>query len=215
MLQEHLWGCIFVHMCQYICRINSQKWNSRVEGYMCYTFLCKCSTYPPLRLHQYTVPAITQVMAVVSSHSLQEGCIRGFDSCQSEMWEIWCICFLVYLLSLKYLFKCSRSIVTGVCMHVYVLCELSDQVICQFFDCVWPFSKIDLQCLYILIFRELVLCYMWYKCFPRTVAIVFRFFLCVPVFATQFFLCIWVYQFYSFLFLGFSPHTQVFPFLIF
>lgn len=125
MLQEHLRGCIFVHMCQYICRINSQTWNSRVEGYTCYTFLCKCSTYPALRLHQYTVPAITQVMAV-SSHSLQEGCIRGFDSCKCEksgVFAFWFICFLLNIfLSVLDLF------VTGVCMPVCASCLIRSSV---------------------------------------------------------------------------------------
>ena len=103
----------------------------------------------------------------VSSYCLQEGCIQGLNICQFEMWEIWFICFLLNI------FMCSKSICSRCVLAFVCAVWVFDWLLCQFFYCVLAFfCKIDLQCLYV--FRELVLWYMCYKNFPRSLAIVFQ-----------------------------------------
>lgn len=135
----------------------------------------------------------------VSSYCLQEGCIQGLNICQFEMWEIWFICFLLNI------FMCSKSICSRRVLAFVCAVWVFDQLLCPFFYCVLAFfCKIDLQCLYV--FRELVLWYMCYKNFPRSLAIVFQL-VCDAVLNFYAFEFI---NFILFLFLRFLPILRLF-----
>ena len=64
MLQEYISGCIFVHMCQYICRRNSHKWNNRVEEYY---VLC---TF----MYVFNLPCLAVASIYSPSNDTSDGC---------------------------------------------------------------------------------------------------------------------------------------------
>lgn len=151
-----------------------------------------------LDLHWGCINIITLVIIQVSGYFL----ILSLRRLHPRFWclPIWNVRNVVYLLSLKYIFKCFIKSICSVFVSVCVcVCILSIWFLSPFSYCVFSLLKIDLEYLYI--FRELVLCYMCYTCFPQCVVIVcFLVLVCVCLLHT-------IFYFYTLEFINFILYS--------